>query len=930
MASASNEPDRISSSKPRGSNTKIAIAAIVVVVIIVVGYFAVAVLLKKNTGGQNVTSSAIAGGATILTNQPYNVTINTSAFTSLQVYYGDMASNTITGTNATSYTAQHTYRVPGLALIYYSEQYSNGNYYNSSNQLLPVSVTPSSGLVSYNQSLGIMDTNLTASSTTLVTNQPIFTPGSTVNITSGYYTEPVNSAYKIVSQTFTVFRNNSAVATHSIAFTWDKAVGEYTPVTATTSFNVSLQSSGMYTVFLNTTTAMITNSTTGAYSQSSSTTTSTFLDVAAFSNGKLASTSSSITGQFVIDELVAGGYSTLDPAISFDTVSLEPIYNTMLPLVGFNGSSDSNFVPMLASKLPSVANGGINNNTYSYQVTPPGGSPYTVSVQPYQNYTFYIDNSSVWQNGQAVSAWDVLYSYARVLLFDAGSPLTGGWMFGPDILPSPYTHTNTFWNITQNITVDNTTNSITFHLQKPMTPISLYGLLAFYRITSASWLAQHGAGLTWSPAGFQNYKPFGSETGYNTYVQNNIFADGPYMLKYTVPGTEIVLTANPKFHSPGAWFPKPTIGTIVIRYVSQASTIYLDMKSGAAQQGTIPSSSWTETQQLVNNNLASVLSYQSPAIFFWKYNANIDTTQLSSLSPGANLPYNLFVSENARKAFAYAFDYQYYLDSQVGNSIYHTTFGGKYAGFLETGVVFSQNYSVMQNVSQVPYFNLTIAKNYWNAFMNSEASLAGVTASGGVDMYNGKALNIPIFVNAADPVMIEGATTWAQNLAKVIPGANIPIVPLPFSEIIGLSAIRGSNPLPLFEWSLAPAYAYPTDSVGGSEMPTNTSHLGGVDITPYWFNDSVGNSLANSTQAGQLSRLLQWYGNATSTPNTAVAENYFHMINELFVNMTFYVFTEQIYQYHIVSTSINTNVYVPYEQNGLLGNDMLFNFLSYK
>ncbi|MEM3852060.1 MAG: ABC transporter substrate-binding protein, partial [Methanomassiliicoccales archaeon] len=585
---------------------------------------------------------------------------------------------------------------------------------------------------------------------------------------------------------------------------------------------------------------------------------------------------------------------------------------------------------MLAKELPSVSNGGINDNYVNYTVKDPWGTSYTVHVAPYQNYTFYINNNSKWQNGQSVSAWDVFYSYVRVLLFDAGSPLTGGWMIAPDLLPSPYTQTNTFWNITQNITVNNATNSITFHLQQSMTPVSLYGLIAFYRVTSASWLEANGAGITWSPAGFQAYKRFGSETGYNTYVQNHIFSDGPYELSYTVPGTEVVLTPNPHYYAPGPWFPAPSIATIVIKYVSQESTIYLDMKSGAAQEGTIPTSSWSQTQNLVSSGLAKVYSYESPTIFFWKFNANIDLTELQTLQSNANLPFNLFTSENVRKAFAYAFNYNYFLNEQVGNKIYNTTFAGPYAGFLQDGVVFAQNYSVMQNVSQVPVFNLTIAKQYWNDFMTYEASKVNITYLPvlNVTEYNGKALNIPIFVQSSDPVMTEGAVTWAQNLEQVIPGAKVEVDPLPFSEIIGLSGIQGKDPLPIFEWSLAPAYAYPTDSVGGSEMPTNTSHLGGVDITPYWFNSSA-NSLHNSTQAAEMQQLITWYSDALSTSNTSLAEMYFHKINELFVNLTFCVYTEQIYQYHIMSTKINGSVIVPYEENGLLGNDMLYNFISY-
>jgi peptide/nickel transport system substrate-binding protein len=901
------------------------VAVVVVIIIIVAGALAAVYLNKKSP---SVTYSAsISGQRFVLTGEPYNFTINTSSFKSLTIYYGDLSASSLKDTGVKSYTLQHTYMVPGSALIYFTEIFNNGKQFNSSGMLLPVTVSPSQTYVSDNESLAILQVNYSASTASLVANHPVFSPGAKVNFTVGYYTEPVNHAYQIVYQNATVYSSGGAVMEHSVQFLWSSAKDQYSPVPSTQSFDYTFANQGMYVVEVNTTTARIVNTTTGAYTQLFTTT--VFLDVAVFTNGALLPAPTA-TGTYTVDELVQGGYQSLDPAIAFDTVSLEPIYNTMLPLIGFNGSSDTQFVPMLAKNLPSISNGEINDRAYNYTVHAPWGATYKVSVQPYQNYTFYINNNSVWQNGQRVTAWDVMYSYARVLLFDAGSPLTGGWMIAPDLLPAPYTQTNTFWNITQNITVNNATNSITFHLQKPMTPVSLFGLIAFYRITSASWLEAHGAGITWSPQGFASYKKYGSETDYDTYVQNHIFSDGPYELEYTVPGTEVVLTANPNYNPPGPWFPRASIGQIVIKYVSQESSIYLDLKSGTAQQGTIPTSSWDQAEQLVQAGLARIFSYQSPTIFFWKFNANIDMTELQTLQSNANLPFNLFTSENVRKAFAYAFNYKYFLDEQVGNSIYNTTFAGPYAGFLENGVIFAQNYSVMQNVSQVPYFNLTIARNYWNAFMTYEASKVNVSydASLNADVYNGKPLNIPIFVDSSDPVMTEGAVTWAQNLEKVIPGAQVEVDPLPFTEIIGLSAIQGKDPLPIFEWSLAPAYAYPTDSVGGSEMPTNTSHLGGVDITPYWFN-STANSLRNSTEASQLELLIQWYADATSTANTSLAEMYFHKINELFVNLTICVYTEQIYQYHIISTSINPSVIVPYEENGLLGNDMLFNFLSY-
>ncbi|MEM3852501.1 MAG: hypothetical protein QXP70_05815, partial [Methanomassiliicoccales archaeon] len=456
------------------------IVAVVVVVVVIIVLASVILIPTKTSTKSPSNYYSIYGPSVVLTGQPYNLTINSTGFKTLTTYFGDTTALTrnsnASGTARTTTEIQHTYTIPGSALIYITGEFkNNGLAFNTSSSLLPLTVSPAANYVSQNASLGIIDVNYSSSTSSLVNNQPIFKPGATVNFTTGYFTEPVNHAYQIIGQNVTFLKYSSPIASRSVHFVWNAASGAYAPAAASQTFSETFSGQGLYVVEINTTTALITNKTSGAYAASSEITTTAFLDVAIFVNGGLVQKSSA-SGVFTIDEYVQGGYESLDPAIAFDTVSLEPIYNTMLPLVGFNGSSDTQFVPMLAKELPSVSNGGINDNYVNYTVKDPWGTSYTVHVAPYQNYTFYINNNSKWQNGQSVSAWDVFYSYVRVLLFDAGSPLTGGWMIAPDLLPSPYTQTNTFWNITQNITVNNATNSITFHLQQSMTPVSLYGL----------------------------------------------------------------------------------------------------------------------------------------------------------------------------------------------------------------------------------------------------------------------------------------------------------------------------------------------------------------------------------------------------------------------------------------------------------------------
>ena len=67
-----------------------------------------------------------------------------------------------------------------------------------------------------------------------------------------------------------------------------------------------------------------------------------------------------------------------------------------------------------------------------------------------------------------------MYSMVRTILFNSGEPGTTGWIQSQYLLPGNYYDTNTFWNITQNITVDNATNNITFHFQEPMEPYLVF------------------------------------------------------------------------------------------------------------------------------------------------------------------------------------------------------------------------------------------------------------------------------------------------------------------------------------------------------------------------------------------------------------------------------------------------------------------------
>ncbi|EQD28402.1 ABC-type peptide transport system, solute-binding component [mine drainage metagenome] len=121
-------------------------------------------------------------------------------------------------------------------------------------------------------------------------------------------------------------------------------------------------------------------------------------------------------------------------------------------------------------------------------------------------------------------------------------------------------------------------------------------------ITSANWLQQQGAGITWNASGFLKYESQGLSQNWNTNVQLSVDANGPYKIFSESQNSQVVLKANPHFVSPNKWVRQPTIQFVDIEYIALPSTTYLLLKGGQAQAASIPSSSWNEVLGLENSN----------------------------------------------------------------------------------------------------------------------------------------------------------------------------------------------------------------------------------------------------------------------------------------------------------------------------------------
>ncbi len=877
--------------------------AITVVLILAVAALAVAYALKSPSSSSSTTGPSLPSisgytpTATLGQSYGFDISVN-SSFSNATFYFGDGTHTTYTATNVSNgmISVSHKYNTAGEYYIYYTMNFGK-NMLNNAQSLIPLTVSPT---ITADQAIAQFSVNVSSSSSQAIKNTNIYYPGAFFTYFIGY-TDINNSSYSVASQSYATLLNDVAVPSLS------GTVNLSSPI-----YTVNNAETGVYEVLITTTTG-----TGNASVGFSNLTTTTFMfDLPVFGNpGVYTAPIFSTTSTFTNDEVVPSGFKTLDGAIGYDTVSYELMSNIYQYLVQYNGSSNGSFFPELATNLPSAANGEISSNN--------------------MNYTFTIRANATWQDGTPVTAYDVYYSFVRTLLFDAGQPGTPGWIIAQVLLPGDYYTSNTYQNITTALTYDNSTNSITFHFVAPETPTYIFQLLASSGdfIMNANWLIAHGAGITFTQAGFNAYKAQGNAVNYNQYVQFHAMADGPYMIEYVSPGSEVVLVANPDFQSPGPWYPAAKETTVNIVYVSTYNTAVLNLESGSAQTAAgIPTTVWSQVLAMQNNHIINIYPVPTLDIYWFNINANVNLTMLSALYPTSNLPATLFTSLAMRQVLSYTFNYQYYINQQLGNKVYNTIFGANYAGMLPTGMLYAQNLSnLVAAGAPAPTFDLITAHHYWSQFINSSANAVfGITSNG---MYNGKQLSFPIITFDQDPVDEAAAATWASNLSQVIFGTSadsgqFPVAPTSFVNLLGYM-VQGQNPAPIYELGWAPDYPNPTDYMGPMALPINSStYPGANDFTPYWFNGNASNPTPNGTEAATLTTMVNEYANGTNaTLPQAKQQAAFQQMNENLVNMSFYVYLFQAYGFQLISSKVPSNVvYQDLENVMISASGYLYNY----
>jgi peptide/nickel transport system substrate-binding protein len=326
-----------------------------------------------------------------------------------------------------------------------------------------------------------------------------------------------------------------------------------------------------------------------------------------------------------------GSVESLDPARCYDTAGAARLLNIYDTLVAFDGSRTDKFIPLIATEVPLLENGGISKDGLAY--------------------SFKIRKGVKFHEGGELTPEDVVYSLKRAMITDPnGGPM---WMLLEALTGDGATRDDkgqiipgVFDKIDKSI--ESKADRVILHLPKPYPP--LLGILAYnsHVIINKKWAIANGCwdGNIQNAAKYNN-PPTGKEP-----LQKIANGTGPYKLKLFEPSNETVFE---RFE--GYWGPKPKIKTAIIKYVAEWSTRKLMLQNGDADRASVNLPFVNEVKAMKD-----VVVKEAPqlavvgACFTQKIdpvgNPNIGSGKLD----GEGIPPDFFSDINVRKAFLHAYD----------------------------------------------------------------------------------------------------------------------------------------------------------------------------------------------------------------------------------------------------------------------------------
>lgn len=396
-----------------------------------------------------------------------------------------------------------------------------------------------------------------------------------------------------------------------------------------------------------------------------------------------------------------GDIDTMDPALAYDTASSAIIMNVLEGLIFFNREKMTEYVPVLATEIPSVDNGGISADG--------------------KTYVFKIRQGVKFHNGNDLTPSDFAYTFVRGLL--QSDPNGPQWLLIEPIMgyasgditeeigegayagdaaalkenATPEELVAVCEKAKAAVVADDAAGTLTFNLAQPWGPFLATLAQSWGSVLDEQWAIEQGAWDGSCDTWVDQYAP-GAE---NTPLGTVMMGTGPYKLESWTPDEGFVLVANEEYWRaegdemwPGGPSGAPRIKRIVQDLVDEWGTRFAILQAGDAESVAVPAANRPQVDATYVGETCDYLTNECtptenpdaplrkwgglPSVSRTNIFMNFDLSQDTGVNPyigsgqldGNGIPPDFFTDIHVRKALNYCFDYDAFIsDAQNGEGI---------------------------------------------------------------------------------------------------------------------------------------------------------------------------------------------------------------------------------------------------------------------
>lgn len=453
---------------------------------------------------------------------------------------------------------------------------------------------------------------------------------------------------------------------------------------------------------------------------------------------------------------IGGNPESLDPAVDYETAGGEVIQNVYETLMFYDGASASVLVPQLCTAVPTVANGLITDDGYTY--------------------TYNLREGVKFHDGTDMTSEDVFYSFARALrLNDPHGPV---WMVGELLIPDYYSYDAGAY--LANGELDPATGVPMDAIYDQIWMVDDYTVQFNLTIAFPGWnyVITFGVGSIVS-MDFVEANGGMTKTGYD-YMFDHMCGTGAFYLEEFTSDTRFVLAKNTDY-----WREEAKLDKVIIQQVPDDNTRLLMIKSGEADMAAIPRVLRATLD--TDENIRIVEGIGTFNIDFIGLNQNIK--QNTTEAPNTNVPADFFADKNVRLAFAHAMNATRLIETQF--------FG---AGIQPNGAIPQGMFGYDPDIPVYTY-DLALVRSY----LENATVMVGDVESNYLD----EGFSLDIFYNSGNSVRQAACEMFKEGLEAANPDKiSINVKGVEWATYLNL---RRGGAMPVLFLGWAPDYADPNN-----------------------------------------------------------------------------------------------------------------------